>query len=185
MSLIRSLALFCLLCAVPAWATVTLQLSAPNQSAQPGETIFFAGSITNNYPQIVDLNGISITLAGLFTLDNGPFFDVTAPLSVAASPGDTGVYTWFTVTVLDPYTDPFGLVNGTVTILGGLQGPNGYDPTVQDVLATIAFSVDVVPGSPTAANVPEPSTGPLLLGIGAGALLAAYRRQRRGAGMLD
>jgi hypothetical protein len=183
MSLIRSLVLFCSLTAVPSWATVLLQLAAPNQSAQPGQTLTFAGTITNNYAQIVDLNSININLAGLFTIDSGPFFDITAPLSVAAAPANTGVYTWFTVTVADPYTDPFGLVNGTVTLLGGLQGPNGYDPSVQDVLATVPFSVNVTAPLPNPSNdIPEPATASLVLLFLVPTALLRLRKCRATAG---
>lgn len=161
MPIFRFLVLFSLLTVAPTWASVLLQLTAPNQSAQPGETLQFGGYITNNNAQIADLNAISISLAGPFTYDTGPFLDVTAPLSVDPN-SDSITYVWFTVTVGDPYADPFGVVNGSVSISGGLQGPNGYDPTVQDLLGTAAFSVNVT-APPTSTDVPEPATASLLL----------------------
>ena len=162
MQFLRFLALSCFLAVAPTWASVVLQLTATTQDASPGQTIVFGGLIINNHPEIIDLNGLSISLAGPFTFDVSPFFDFSAPLSVDANGGSTAVYDWFTVTVADPYTDPFGVVNGTITLQGGLQGPNGYDPLAQDVLATVDFSVNVV--SPdTGTDVPEPASTPLLL----------------------
>ena len=82
------------------------------------------------------------------------FFDVTAPLSVAASPGATVDYGCFTVTVANPYTDPFGVVTGTVSVLGGAEGPAGYIPTTQDLLGSTVFSVNVT----APVTTPDPST---------------------------
>jgi hypothetical protein len=170
----------CLLTAAPTWATVILNLSVPTQTAIPGQTITFGGTITNNHNDTIDLNALNITLAGMFSFDASPFFDLTAPISV--SPNSTSAaYDWFTVTVADPYTDPFGPITGTITLLGGIQGPNGYDPTVQDLLATTQFTINVI-AAPTANPVPEPATWPILFGLGATA--AWLRRRTRAANRL-
>ena len=151
-------------------ASVTLTLDMPNQTAVPGQTLTFLGNIANLYSTPVDLNQINVTLNGPFSIETSTFFDSTAPLSVAAAPGTTGSYAWFTLTVDNPYPDPFGVVSGTVSILGGVQGPGGYDPTVQDLLGTIGFSVTVTaaapPAPPVPSEVPEPSTWALFAGGG-------------------
>lgn len=179
MHCLRLLALSCFLAVAPSWATVILQLTTSTQDAGPGQTIVFGGLITNNYAEIVDLNGLSINLAGPFTFDISPFFAITAPFFVDPN-SSTIVYDWFTVTVADPYTDSPGIVNGTITLLGGLEGPNGYDPSTQDVLATVSFSVNVVSGSSGASDVPEPATAPLLLSLLIPLLWRAHSARRTG-----
>lgn len=172
---LRFLALSCFLAAAPAWASVILELTSPDQTANPGQTIVFGGFITNNSAQTIDLNGINITLAGPFTFDTSPFFDLNAPISVDGGGAATLFYDWFTVAVLDPYADPFGVVNGTITLVGGFQGPGGYDPSIQDPLATIGFSINVAE-PPAGAVVPEPGTSALFL-LGAGCLAARWLRK--------
>lgn len=163
----------------PARANVILTLDAPNQTAVPGQTLTFLGNISNLYNAPVDLNQIAITLTGPFAIETSLFFDASAPFSVAAAPGTTGSYAWFTLTVDDPYPGPFGPVGGTVSILGGVQGPGGYDPSTLDVLGTVGFTVNVTavaaPNPP--ADVPEPSTWALFT---AGVGLIWWLRNRRG-----
>ena len=168
MRITKSIVSLLLLSGVPAWANVVLHLDAPNQNALPGATITFTGYIVNNYSAIVDLNNIDVTLSGMFLPDTNPFYAVTAPFSVAASPGATVDYAWFSVTVANPYTAPFGVVSGTVSILGGVEGPGGYDPTAQTLLGSTGFWVNVTPP----VSAPDPSTwslimiGGILLGFG-------------------
>ena len=69
----------------------------------------------------------------------------------------------------DPYTDPLGPETGTVTILGGVEGSGGYDPTTQDVLGSSQFQIDVV-------DAPEPAPVVLLAGLGAIVLLLRILR---------
>ncbi|MBL8175989.1 MAG: PEP-CTERM sorting domain-containing protein [Bryobacterales bacterium] len=183
MRTIQLAVLFAMLSAAPGWASIVLHLTASTQDAQPGDTIVFGGYIENNFPQVVDLNGLSISLSGLFTIDTSPFFDLSAPFTVDAGPSTTVVYNWFTVTVADPYTDPLGLVSGTVSLLGGLEGPFGYDPGVQDLLASASFSVNVIePGTGTP-GIPEPST--CLMLVSGAALLYARRRTQNAPGGRD
>lgn len=167
------------LCGTQAWADAILTLEAPRQNAHPGDTIMFRGFIGNTDPAhaILDLNSINITLSGMFLVDTSSFFDVSAPLSVGPSPASTVIYSWFTLTVLNPYTVGYGVVSGQVSILGGAEGPGGYDPTVQDLLGSTGFVVNVTPAT---AGVPEPSTWVLLL-TGGGALLL---RRFRGRGFV-
>jgi hypothetical protein len=162
------LLLVCLACA-PAWAdavTIALDLSLIN--ASPGQQVTFSGVIINNELAPVDLNGISITLNGMFTVDTTPFF--LGPPTVAASapsaPSQTSDFALFNVLVDLPYTDPLGVKSGILTILGGIEGVNGYDPSVQDFLGSTTFSVNV-------GTVPEPSCLTLIL-TGA-ALVFVYR----------
>ena len=165
-------------------ASVLLTLETPNQTAVPGQTLIFQGNISNLYSAPVDLNQIAITLNGPFSIETSLFFDASAPLSVAAQPGSTGLYPWFTVTVNNPYPDALGIVTGTVSILGGVQGPGGYDPNTLDLLGSVGFSVNVMAAAPTppptppvSGEVPEPSTWALL---GAGGALLWWMRGRGG-----
>jgi hypothetical protein len=156
---IRNLLLtVCLACA-PAWADIlTVNLDSTQLNASPGDSITFSGTITNNDSATVDLNSISVSLDGaLFSVDITPFFN-TAPLTVAGN-SQTSDIDLFTVTVDIPYTNPSGVENGTLTILGGVEGPNGYDSSVQDDLGSASFSVDVN----SFASTPEPSAFSLLV----------------------
>lgn len=140
---------------------VFIVLDIDTISLPPGATFTFPGGIVNNDQSTVDLNGIDITLDGsLFQVDTSPFF--FGPISLAANQGTTSL-PLFSVTVDLPYNVPPGIQNGTLTILGGVEVNNVYDPTVQDVLGSVPFSVDVV--------TPEPSTfamfsAAILAGIG-------------------
>lgn len=156
---IRILFLALLMTCGSAWAdTVQILLDTNPITATPGQQITFTGSIVNNVTSPVDLNSISLTLAGLFTLDVTPFF--AGPVSVDAS-AQTVSFDLFWVVPNNPYTDPFGLMTGTVTILGGIEGPGGYDPTTQDVLGSALFQVNVA----APAAVPEPSTLSMISGV--------------------
>jgi hypothetical protein len=170
-------------------ASVLLTLQTPNQTAVPGQTLTFLGNISNLYSAPVDLNQIAITLNGPFSIETSMFFDANAPLSVAAQPGSTGMYPWFTVTVNNPYPDALGIVTGTVSILGGVQGPGGYDPNTQDLLGSVGFSVNVTAAAPTppptppvAGEIPEPSTWALFSAGGALLWWMRGRGRQHGAG---
>jgi hypothetical protein len=172
-------ALFLLLTGVPAHASAILILDTPNQAIEPGGTLTFRGSILNNNVATLDLNSINISISGAFVIDDTPFFGALAPISVSPS-SSTPSYPWFTITVPDPYLVPYGVVNATVSILGGLQGPLGYDPTVLDLLGSANFSVTVVPPAaplpppPPTGEIPEPSTY-ALFATGAGMMALASR----------
>jgi hypothetical protein len=83
----------------------------------------------------------------------------------------TGSFTLFNVTVGYPYTDSYGPLYGTFTILGGLEGVNGYDPNLQDIVASGNFEVDVV-----AAPEPRPAEA-LPLGLASLCVLTACGRR--------
>jgi hypothetical protein len=151
-----------LACADP----ISLVLDSTQLTAGPGQQVTFTGTIFNNDTATVDLNSISISLPGEFTADPTPF--LFGPLTVAGS-GTTGDYSLFNVTVNDPYTDPGGIYSGVVTILGGVEGPSGYDPTTQNFLGSAAFSVNV----PSTSAAPEPGSFVLLL---TGFLLVLFGR---------
>ncbi len=144
-------------CGVACADPISLVLDASQLNAGPGQQVTFTGTIFNNDTATVDLNSISVSLAGQFTVDTTPF--LLGPPTVAAS-GTTGDFSLFNVTVNDPYTDPSGIYSGTVTILGGVEGAGGYDPTTQNFLGSAAFSLDV-PAQTSVA--PETSSFVLLL----------------------
>jgi hypothetical protein len=153
--------LLLLLCGVcgPALADdVQIILDSPQLTAAPGQTITFRGVIANNDLFTVDLNAISVSLNGMFTEDLTPF--LSGPLTVAASTptmtSQTPDFDFFKVTVDLPYTDPFGVKSGTLTILGNVETNGVYNPDIKNPLGSTTFSVNVN-------NVPEPATFTVVL----------------------
>lgn len=150
--IIRIFCLAILLACGSAWAdTIGILFDTTPITAAPGQQITFTANVQNNVASTVDLNNISVTLNGLFTIDVTPFF--SGPVSV--DPGMAIHFDLFSVAVGNPYTDPLGLKTGAVTILGGIEGPAGYDPATQDVLGSATFQVNV---ANSGAAVPEPSS---------------------------
>jgi hypothetical protein len=158
---LRLLALGLLLaCPTLARAQLDFTLSSPNQSGQPGDTLTFAGTLTNTGAAALFLNGDDFTLNGNgMTLDDSPFL-TGAPLSLDANQSYTG--TLFTVAI-DPNAS-FQNASGTFSILGGAND------TAQDTLATQPFTVAVVP---------EPGGQVLLMGSLVMGVLAVGSRVRR------
>lgn len=150
---------------------ITVTFDQPVLSGWPGATLIFTGTIANNTTSVIDLNGISATLPGMFSLDRSLFTDPANPATV--DPGlTTPSFPFFSVTIADPYTDPlFVTATGSLVVLGGLEGPAGYDPTVQNNLGGADFGVT---------PAPEPAS-PLLLASAAAFLWLAARfvRARR------
>jgi hypothetical protein len=154
---------------------IIINLDATTLSGSAGSLLSFNTTITSVDMQTIDLNDISVSLPGMFTVDQTPF--LLGPPTVGAL-GTTADFTLFTVTIDDPYTDPFGPVAGTVTILGGLESGNGYDPSVMNYLGQTGFTVNAVASETS--DVPEVSTVWMLsLGI---VCLWLIRRRRRAVG---
>jgi hypothetical protein len=134
------------------WAEdLSVVLDSPIVIAAPGQTVDISGIIINNVASTVDLNSISVTLAGMFSEDESAF--ILGPATVDPN-GETVDFELLSVTVDDPYTDPLAAQTGTITILGGVEGAGGYDPTTVNVLGSVDFKVEVSP---------EPSTASLLV----------------------
>jgi hypothetical protein len=154
------------------WATdVFVQFDSPTLTAGPGDTITFSGIIVNNDSFAIDLNGIDISLNGMFTTDNTPFF--LGPFSIDAPPGTTQTidFDLFSVTVNDPYTDPFGIQTGIVTILGNVETNGTPNMAIFNSLGSATFNVDV--------TTPEPSSFAMMLTSLAGVTLISWRRRTR------
>jgi hypothetical protein len=153
------------------WASdVFIQLDSPTLTAGAGDTIMFSGIIVNNDDFVIDLNSIDITLNGMFTTDNNPFF--LGPASIDAPSGTQTIdFQLFSVMVNDPYTDPVGIQIGTVTILGNVETNGTPDLGAQNPLGSATFNVDVI--------TPEPSSFAMVLASLAGVMLISRRRGTR------
>jgi hypothetical protein len=146
-----------------AHAEVVVLLDTPDQTAVPGTTLQYFGTITNSDPtNAVYLNGDSLTLSapdGDFTVNDLFFSNVPISLDGGANSGDIEL---FDVTINDPFTDPYAVYTGAYELLGGVDG------NAQDVLAANEFSA--------APLAPEPVTSVLTLsGLAA---LAVIRRRK-------
>jgi len=148
---------------------VVLSLDSVVQNVMPGGTIFVTGTITNTGVDVVDLNGLDVNLNGQFMTDVTPFF-VNVPPSIAGGI-TTADYEIFTVSVGVPFTGSPGIQTGTVTVLGGVEGPNGYDPTTQNILGNATLAVNVTSSSPEPASM-------MLMVFGCAALWVTVLRNR-------
>jgi hypothetical protein len=155
--------------------TVILTLDTPSVTAVPGDSFVITGILTNTAPSTVDLNFISFTLDGMFQTDITPFFN--GPLTIDPS-GQSVDFGLVQFTVLSPYTDPPGIHTGTITILGGIEGPGGYDANIQNVLGSADFQVNVQ--APVVA--PEPASASLCAAATTLLFLLRRRASRRRAG---
>lgn len=142
----------------------TFTLSNPTQTASPGQTVTFSGTLGNGGQPRIYLNGTSFSVPpGVSGVDDSPFFS-NAPAFL--DPGQsTGVIALFQVTISPSFTG--NSIIGSFSILGG---PN---PNSQNTLGTQDYRIIVQQQAP----IPEPATM-LLLGTGL-AGIAAVRRQRR------
>jgi len=145
---------------------ITITLDDPTQTGNPGDTLSFFGTITNDSADTIYLNSddINLSLPDATEIDNF-FASVPASLTGGQSSGDIDL---FDVELANPEADPFGTYSGTYGLLGGADGGAG---TAQDNLEQVSFSVGV---EPAVTSAPEPSVlfelGTLL------ALLAVSRR---------
>jgi hypothetical protein len=155
----QAIALILVAAACASATSINITLSSPTVIAAAGNTVLVSGVVSNATMQTVYLNSISVTLNGLFNTDITPFF--SGPISVDGL-ASTAPFDFFSVSVADPYTDPFGPMLGSFTIFGGADGFAG------DLLGSSDFQVDV--------QAPEPASGGmLLLGLGA---VAFFSRRR-------
>jgi hypothetical protein len=180
---IRNLLLaLCGACAPALADVVQITLDSPQITAVPGQTITFRGVISNNDFFTVDLNDISVSLNGMFTENLTPF--LSGPFTIAASTplmtSKTPDFDFFEVTVDVPYTDPFGVKSGTLTILGNVEDMGGYDQNIQNPLGSITFSLNVVQPVPEPSTLALVLTGTALLFAGKGLIGAHSRRAVRG-----
>jgi hypothetical protein len=132
-------------------ASISIAFDEPALQGLPGQTLTFTGTITNLEAAPADLNGCDVNLPGNFVVDCTAFF-ANAPLSLGGGATSTD-FTMFTITVDSPFPGPFGLQSGNFTVLGGIEGAGGYDPSTQNVLGEAGFSVE---------SVPEPRSSSLL-----------------------
>jgi PEP-CTERM motif len=132
---------------------LTITLDSPFQIGGDGDTLSFAGTITNTGSSTVNLGGDSFTLGGTFTIDDSGYIN-NAPFTL--DPGGTsGDIDLFTITIL-PGTET-GVYAGAFDILDG-----------STVVGEAAFDVSVV--------TPEPGTI-LLMGTGFLALAGLILRR--------
>jgi hypothetical protein len=149
------ISLLCFFAVVPLEAAVVLQLESAVQFGAAGQTVLFSGTLLNDGPLEVFINGSSSFNDLPLTVDDGIFLQ-SAPVSLA--PGGLYSGTMFRVSI--PAGAPLGLYEGGFNVLGGSTS------NASDLLASTQFGVSVV-------TVPEPSTGWLMAGA------AAYCTVRR------
>jgi hypothetical protein len=144
-----------------AWADdLVINLDAATLTGSSGDLLSFSGTITSNDLAPIDLNDISVSLAG--NVHRRPDA-VSVGAIYGRRPWNTVDFTLFTVTIDAPYTDPFGPVEGTVTILDGVESGNVYDASAVNYLGQTGFTVD--PVGPEISTVPEVSTVWMLLPV--------------------
>ena len=158
---ILTLAVAAFALALPAAAdTLNFTLTSPVASAAPSGTVSFDATIsaplTNTGTLFLIGDSTTLSIPGA-TLDDSPFL-LNFPLSF--NPGDTFTGELFTLTL------PASIAQGVYTGFFEIQG--GSDPSSQDILGTVSYSVVVTP---------EPSTWLLLsTGVALGIITLTRRR---------
>ena len=152
-----------LLCAAPSWAaSLTITLTPQTLPAFPGQVLTFNGTIASDFAVTVDLNSISVNLGSGFLVDVTPFF--LGPITLLPNTVSSN-FALFTVEVANPFANPTGLYSGTISILGGAEVNNVYDPSVSNPLGSATFNIFVT-NEPSSA-IPEPATWQLVLAASA------------------
>ena len=158
---ILTVAVAALAFALPAAAdTRDFTLINPYTSSAPGGTVSFDATVsaplTNTGTLFLIGDSTTVNIPGA-TLDDSPFL-LNFPLSL--NPGDTFTGELFTVTL------PASIAQGVYSGFFEIQG--GSDPSSQDILGTVSYSVGVTP---------EPSTWLLLsTGVTLGVISLTRRR---------
>ena len=159
MKILFSSLMLAALSAIPAMADITIVFDQPNQMGQPGQTLEFFGTITNNGSDTVFLNSDDVNLTSPSLTVNDLFFsNVPVSLDPGQSSGDIEL---FDVMLSNPLLDTPATHLGIYTLFGGRDGD------AQDNLASATFSVN---------TTPEPAGIFLLLGVFAILILISRRR---------
>lgn len=134
-------------------AGIIITLDAPDQAGAAGDTLVYSGTLFNNSPDTIFLNGVDFNLAGSsFTPDYLDPFLVNVPLSL--DPGQsTADIELFEILLNNPFTDAFATYGGNYALSGGA------DSNAQDLLTSVDFTI-TAQGDGSA--VPEPSSLPLM-----------------------
>jgi hypothetical protein len=144
---------------------LTITLDHTTQTAGPGATVEFFGTITNDTNTTIYLNSDDLDFSSPGFTEVDDFFSTVpislAPIGVGDSSGDIEL---FDIAVNNPFSSASGYYSGAYTLFGGNDG--GAD-TAQDNLGHASFSVGVTP---------EPSSILLLL-TGMAALAAPLLRR--------
>jgi len=155
--------------ALAARADIIITLDDPNQTGNPGQTLSFYGTISNNSTDTNPADAIYLNEDGVTLGLSSPGYtwiddlaNTPADLIGGQSSGDIEL---FDIVLTDPQSDPFGNYSGTYTLLGGADG--GAD-TAQDFLAQAGFTITTV--------APEPGTFAMLAGV---ILAAMWRKAMR------
>lgn len=166
---ILNLITFVAIGALAARADIIVTLDNPNQTGNPGQTLSFYGTISNNSADTDPADAIYLNMDNVFLGLTSPSYTwiddlANTPVDLAGGQSSADI-DLFDIALTNPQSDPFGTYGGTYTLLGGADG--GAD-TAQDSLAQAGFSVT------TAA--PEPGTFASLSCV----LLFAVAVKRRG-----
>ena len=143
-----------LLGSLPAHAQLVFTFSSPTLSGVPGDTLTYAGTLLNSGTTTLFLNSDSLDLIGIGLTpdDSGFLLNVPSTLNAGAT---TEVVNLFTV-VIDT-TAALGDYPGGFTILGGANSSSF------GTLAAADFTVRIA--NPAPANVPEPGSLALMMGV--------------------
>ena len=139
----------------------------PDQTGQPGDTVQYFATITNNTAETVYFNSDNFSFTGAPSLNASDLFFPNAPISL--DPGASGDYELLDITLADPFTDTFQQYSGTEVLLGGADG------SALDNLASADFSITA---EEPVSGTPEPAS---VLLAGAGLLALAVVAKRRTA----